>query len=217
MKKLFLYASIVTLTALSFLGTYIIAYNKYTTNTDNIEMLSIDDNLSTNISKNPVVDTTTDTAETNAQENKSLKKEISTPEQELQSEHFGLSDTAKFVFRKKYKNGEIDEEIVEIPEYFVGRDYEYIQTAFSTFTITDFTKDKVVFEKDILTESYYLIGEKDGYVQVFFIDVDESVTLKERVNTPIETLSEKDQAMLKKGIRFETEAEVNRAIENYES
>ncbi len=204
MKRLFLYASIATLTVIAFLGTFVFAYNKYTENNEEVELLEIAENknLETGIYK--------------AEEKKIVEdiKEEPTKE-DLTGQN--LSEDANFVFVKRYKNGTVDEENVRIPEYFVGRDYEYIKSAFNTYEITEYTKEKVVFEKDIATESYYLLGEKDGYVQVFFVDVDESVTLKDRVNTPIETLSPKDQELLQDGIRFDTEEELIIALENYES
>ncbi|MFV0441392.1 MAG: hypothetical protein ACK5LV_08910 [Lachnospirales bacterium] len=128
-----------------------------------------------------------------------------------------LNKDATLHFRKKYKNGTVKEYSVEIPEYLIGEDEEVVSSYFEDFEVESFDTNDVFFIQEVNAESYYLLGEKDGYIQVFFVDVDENVYEKERINTPTSSLSEKDKELISNGIRCDDEESLMMTLENYDS
>ena len=69
-----------------------------------------------------------------------------------------------------------------------GWDREKTKSAYKDWLMTEFSKDRVVFNKSINGNStqHYVIREDNGYVAVFYR---ESNILKEVTSTPIESLN----------------------------
>ena len=82
--------------------------------------------------------------------------------------------------------------------------------------MTEFSKDRVVFNKSINGNStqHYVIREDNGYVAVFYR---ESNILKEVTSTPIESLSDEDKKLFENGVEIDGEKNLIKYIESLET
>ncbi len=206
MKKLFLIGLSSVLLATISIVSFMFTNNRYEI-TDEREDIYIKDDDKNEQKKDKDSSINTGELQTNISES-ILKKRENT---------ITLKDDATLHFIKKYNDGSISKDEIKVPYQFYGKDKAYVQNYFDNYTLTEFTEKKAVFERKIDTESYFLIGEENGYVTVFFIDYDESVEVYERVDTPVSSLSENDQNLLKQGIRYKDKNSLFLALENYSS
>ena len=63
----------------------------------------------------------------------------------------------------------------------------------------------------------YVIGEKDGYIAVYYDVENEGMILKELTSTPITALSDSDRRNVEIGIRIIGKERLVRALEDYTS
>ena len=63
----------------------------------------------------------------------------------------------------------------------------------------------------------YLVKEVDGVVKVFLCNEDGSQTLYLITSIPFELLSETDQKMFKEGVNIDTQEDLGRFLENFDS
>ncbi len=210
MKKLFLF-----LTGCFILGAIsILSYNFSNYKYNNIEeakdIVEIDEQLkeieNNNNDKNKTLDLQNNISETGFLQDDNTKKE-----------NEFLDDDIVLVFIKRYKDGSTVTDERALPNHFIGKDKKYLQNYFDNYVITSFSDEKVVFEREVNNESYFLIGEDKGFVTVFLVNYDESVDIYEKLDTPTESLSENDQKLLKQGVRCNDKNSLFLALENYES
>lgn len=95
---------------------------------------------------------------------------------------------------------------------------EFIKNNHPKWIVEEFSHDKVVvlIVKNHLCQNHYVIGEKDGKIAVFKIDVNgEKVIDRVYNDAPISLLKEIDQEKLIKGIITDSKEELSEVLENY--
>ena len=122
------------------------------------------------------------------------------------------------VVRYIYHYSEDNQELIyeeKAPSYLQGLDTEGVKEALEGYEVCELTSDNLVLRKIIQGRSntHYSIGEKDGYVAVFF----ENGILKEKTATPIEGLDPQIKAQIIKGIKINGSEELIRCLEDIES
>ena len=97
-----------------------------------------------------------------------------------------------------------------------GWDREKIQQAYSDWQMTEFSADRVVFNRNIEGDSpqHYILKENDGYVAVYYRD---SGILKETTSTPVASLSDEDKKLFQEGLEIEGETNLIKYIEGLET
>jgi hypothetical protein len=126
----------------------------------------------------------------------------------------GDNTVVKYIYTYTEDNEEVFFE-EKAPAYLIGLTAEEIKTAMPGYEICDFTENRLVLKKEIdgRSNAHYSIGEKDGYVAVFF----DSGILKEKTATPIEGLDPEIKAKISKGIQIDGIENLARCLEDIES
>lgn len=103
-------------------------------------------------------------------------------------------------------------------EEFVNKSEEQIQVFYEDWKIEEFSKDKVVFYRELegICNEHYIIKDIDGYLNVFIIDENNVETLFQTTDIVTMYLPDEDKELLKEGIRVIGKDNLNRAIEDYE-
>ena len=94
-----------------------------------------------------------------------------------------------------------------------------LEEKYPEWQIKEFSKERVVLykEESNYCGEHYLIKDVDGFITIY--STDNSDNIKERIEiTDIETayLPEKDQEMLKQGMKIYSEQQLNKLIEDFE-
>jgi hypothetical protein len=134
------------------------------------------------------------------------------------AERKALTVAADTVVRYVYTYTEDNEEVSfeeKAPDYLIGLTGEEVTDTLRDYELCEFTSDKLVLKKEIdgRSNAHYSIGEKDGYVAVFF----DSGILKEKTATPIDGLDPKIKAQISKGIKIDGVENLARCLEDIES
>lgn len=122
------------------------------------------------------------------------------------------------VVRYIYHYTEDNEELLyeeKAPKYLQGLDAEGIKATLEGYEVCELTDNNLVLRKTIegRSNAHYSIGEKDGYVAVFF----ENGILKEKTATPVDGLEPEVKAQIIKGIKIDGSEELARCLEDIES
>lgn len=104
-----------------------------------------------------------------------------------------------------------------LPQYYMyGWDREAVEKAYDTWQMTEFSADRIVFNKDMDCRSsqHYTLKENNGYVAVYYKDSD---VLKEMTSTPLASLSDGDKELFKQGVDIDGETNLMRYLEGLET
>lgn len=126
----------------------------------------------------------------------------------------GENTVLEFVYN--YSDG-FSETQQSLPQQFMyGWDREKTQNAYSDWLMTEFSSDRVVFNKSIDGESsqHYILRENKGYIAVYYRD---SNILKEMTSTPVASLSDEDKKLFEKGVAIDGEKNLIKYIEGLET
>ena len=101
------------------------------------------------------------------------------------------------------------------PSYLYGLDTDGVKKALRGYEVCELSEDMLVVQKNIQGRSnaHYSIGEKDGYVAVFF----ESGILKEKTATPVDSLDPSVKAEVVRGIKVDGSEKLAAYLEEIES
>ncbi len=95
---------------------------------------------------------------------------------------------------------------------------EELQKVLSDVQILEFSNELVICEKNVIkNNNCYIVGTDGTYINIFYKDENDVVTLIEETNIPIANLPEKDKKMLEEGIYAINDAELSKIIEDYTS
>ncbi len=84
--------------------------------------------------------------------------------------------------------------------------------------VAQFNEDLVILEKEDTDKSYsYIVGSNNGFISVFYKDVNDTVSLYNQTSIPIDNLPIEDRKLLEEGINAKDDAELNKIIEDYSS
>lgn len=102
-----------------------------------------------------------------------------------------VSENTMIEYIYNYGDGITETTYSPVPPYLIGLDHEAAKEKLTGFDITYFDAEKLTVVKHLEGDSrqHYVLGEKDGYVAVFY---KKGGGLKEMTNTPINTLSESE-------------------------
>lgn len=128
----------------------------------------------------------------------------------------GINENTVLEFIYNYSDG-FSETQQSLPQQFMyGWDRDKTQQAYSDWLMTEFSKDRVVFNKNIEGESpqHYILKENDGYVAVYYKD---SGLLKETTSAPLAALSDEDRTLFEKGFEISGETNLIKYIESLET
>ncbi len=129
-----------------------------------------------------------------------------------------ITPSTKMVYEYYYEEDGIIEKNEEIPPYFlIDMTEENLKRSFNDWTITKFTPEEVIMRKVVSGKSnqYYVIGEQEGYVAVFYEMETNGTCLKEITDTPLSALSEDEQKRLREGIHVFGEDALVRILEDF--
>jgi hypothetical protein len=101
------------------------------------------------------------------------------------------------------------------PKFLQGLDIDGVKNALRGYEVCELTETSLVVKKNIDGRSnvHYSIGEKDGYVAVFF----ENGMLKEKTAMPMDGLATEIKAQIVRGVKVDGREELARYLEELES
>ncbi|MDO4302185.1 MAG: hypothetical protein Q4D26_12470 [Clostridia bacterium] len=126
----------------------------------------------------------------------------------------GENTVLEFVYN--YSDG-FTETQQSLPQQFMyGWDREKTQQAYSEWLMTEFSGDRVVFNRNVEGNSsqHYILKENNGYIAVYYRESD---ILKETTSTPVAALSEEDRKLFEKGVEIDGEKNLIKYIEGLET
>lgn len=126
----------------------------------------------------------------------------------------GENTVLEFVYN--YADG-FSETQQSLPQQFMyGWDREKTQQVYNDWMMTEFSEDRVVFNKSIAGNStqHYILRVNNGYIAVYYR---ESNILKEMTSTPVASLSDEDKALFEKGVEIDGEKNLIKYIEGLET
>lgn len=127
-----------------------------------------------------------------------------------------INENTVLEFVYNYSDG-FSETQQNLPQQFMyGWDREKTKAVYKDWLMTEFSPDRVVFNKSINGNStqHYIIREDNGYIAVFYRD---SNILKEVTSTPIESLSDEDKKLFENGVEIDGEKNLIKYIESLET
>lgn len=101
------------------------------------------------------------------------------------------------------------------PKSLQGLDVDGVRAVMPGYEICELSEQRLVLKRTIDGRSncHYSLGEKDGYVAVFF----ENGILKEKTTTPVDGLDPEIKAQLVKGVKIDGNENLVKCLEDIES
>lgn len=108
---------------------------------------------------------------------------------------------------------------VAIPEEMVNLSKEELKEKYKDWEIEKFSKDEIILKKNLeeFCNEHYYLKEENGHVNIYNIDENGKLTLKEENRLSCEYLPETDRIELRNGIEINTKEELNKILEDFES
>ena len=131
-----------------------------------------------------------------------------------------ITPSTKMVYQYYYTEDGVTEVQEDIPPYFMlDLTLSDISKYYTTWDIVSFSPREVVMRKTIVGQSQqrYVVGQKDGYVAVYYEEEKEGISLKEITGIPVDGLSEDEKLRLNQGIKVMGNDALARTLENYSS
>ncbi len=113
------------------------------------------------------------------------------------------------ITRRKEKN---------LPPELINKNRELIENVFDEWSIVTFNNDEIVLRKEIFDSetTNYILKDYNGLIAVFY-EVDGDEKLKELTKTPVNTLPESEQELIKTGISITGNKNLLKILQDYES
>lgn len=153
--------------------------------------------------------------------NENDKKQDIVPEESIDSINASttpkITASTKMVYQYYYSEDDVLEQREDVPSYFLlDLTFDDLNKYFTNWQVVSFSDKEVIMRQNIKGKSsqHYIIGEKDGYITVFYENGNE---IHELTNTPIISLTPEEQEEIKKGIFVAGDLELAKALENFES
>ena len=129
-----------------------------------------------------------------------------------------IKPSTKMVYEYYYPEDDVTDVYEDLPSYFLI-DYTLndIKRVYSNWDIVSFSDKEVVMRRVVKGPSNqrYKIGEKDGYIAVFYDGEDE--VIKEITDKPVASLTQEDKSKIHEGIKITGNDKLIRAIEDLTS
>ena len=124
------------------------------------------------------------------------------------------------ILKKEYTDcGHIISDKVSMPEEMVNLTKDELNNKYPNWEIEEFTKEQVILSRklDSFCGEHYLLKEEDGYINIYTVDEEENINLKERTSLSTEYLTEIDKINLKNGLMVYGVENLNKLLEDFET
>ena len=153
-------------------------------------------------------------------EKEETKIETKKEDKEVSNQEKLITPNTKIIIKTYYKDcNHIIEESATPADEWINLNEEELSKQANNFTIQKFSPEEVVLykEENGFCNERYLLIEKNGYIEVYFLDEKgEMKFMTNIVDITTELLPEKDREELKTGIKVYGKKELNKKIEDFE-
>ena len=153
-------------------------------------------------------------------EKEEAKTETKKEDKEVSNQEKLITPNTKIIIKTYYKDcNHIIEESAAPEDEWINLNEEELSKQANNFTIRKFSPEEVVLykEENGFCNEHYLLIEKNGYIEVYFLDEKgEMKFMTNIVDIATELLPEKDREELKTGIKVYGKKELNKKIEDFE-
>lgn len=153
-------------------------------------------------------------------EKEEAKTETKKEDKEVSNQEKLITPNTKIIIKTYYKDcNHIIEESAALEDEWINLNEEELSKQANNFTIRKFSPEEVVLykEENGFCNEHYLLIEKNGYIEVYFLDEKgEMKFMTNIVDIATELLPEKDREELKTGIKVYGKKELNKKIEDFE-
>ena len=153
-------------------------------------------------------------------EKEETKIETKKEDKEVSNQEKLITPNTKIIIKTYYKDcNHIIEESAAPEDEWINLNEEELSKQANNFTIQKFSPAEVVLykEENGFCNEHYLLIEKNGYIEVYFLDEKgEMKFMTNIVDIATELLPEKDREELKTGIKVYGKKELNKKIEDFE-
>ena len=153
-------------------------------------------------------------------EKEEAKTETKKEDKEVSNQEKLITPNTKIIIKTYYKDcNHIIEESATPADEWINLNEEELSKQANNFTIQKFSPAEVVLykEENGFCNEHYLLIEKNGYIEVYFLDEKgEMKFMTNIVDIATELLPEKDREELKTGIKVYGKKELNKKIEDFE-
>ncbi len=117
------------------------------------------------------------------------------------------------------KNGVVTKTYTKKASYeLLNLTYDELKATLDDVKIKQFDSKLVILEKEEITPlDCYIVGSNNGFINIFYKDKANNITLIETTNISTEALPERDLKLLEEGISAKNDAELAKIIEDYTS
>ena len=115
--------------------------------------------------------------------------------------------------------GHVINEKVLLPEEMVNLAKDDFIKKYPNWEIEHFSKDEIILSQKLYSfcGEHYLLKEEDGYINIYTVDEQEEISLKEKTNLSVKYLTEIDKINLKNGLMVYGKENLNKLLEDYET
>ena len=140
-------------------------------------------------------------------------------DEDYYSEEEKIESTTQITYKYNFEeDGSVETNTVVVPYFLVGMNQQEFEEEFYDWELNSFSSKEIVVSKDIYDNSQdYIVGNKDGYVTIFYSDENQEHSVKQETQTPVDTLSEEEQEKINQGIPIKGDEQLSRALESYGS
>ena len=153
-------------------------------------------------------------------EKEETKIETKKEDKEVSNQEKLITPNTKIIIKTYYKDcNHIIEESAALEDEWINLNEEELSKQANNFTIQKFSPEEVVLykEENGFCNEHYLLIEKNGYIEVYFLDEKgEMKFMTNIVDIATELLPERDREELKTGIKVYGKKELNKKIEDFE-
>ncbi len=131
-----------------------------------------------------------------------------------------ITPSTKMVYEYYYTEDGVTQTLEDVPPYFLlDMTLEDMKKVYTDWQIVSFSSKEVVMRKTVEAKSneQYIIGEKDGYIAVFYKEPQHGVILHEMTNTPLSSLPIEERERLLNGIDVTGDENLARILSDYTS
>lgn len=131
-----------------------------------------------------------------------------------------IAENTTIIYEYLYdEDGLIDRAEEDSPTILLDMSRSEVERNFADWAIISFTPGEVVLRKTVSGKSgqYYVVGEYDGYIAVFYESEDYGAYLKEITDVPVIGFPTEERERLRAGIHVTGNEELSKILEAYGS
>lgn len=131
-----------------------------------------------------------------------------------------ITPSTKMVYEYYYTEDGVTQTLEDVPPYFLlDMTLEDMKKVYTDWQIISFSSKEVVMRKSLEAKSneQYVIGEKNGYVAVYYKEPQHGIILHEVTNTPVSALPLEERERLQEGISVTGDENLYKILSDYTS